>query len=200
MKSKSNVVAKTISSNTLGCGPIGLKTLNCAFDEITVYYNESNPSSTEIQILSNYLYCLCRNNKTLVVLSHVSIRSTLLLKTFRFDLPSVSQDECRVEVVVFDKYVYFIGLVDLCNRTLFEAAIDYLYSGIIDTGNFILVSSGLIDNADAIKKATMVEFDRHNIIRGVRVKVDKIIERDELSVLYPYGGVDFGCMIMYVVS
>lgn len=200
MKNDSNIIVRKVTSRDLGNGPISLKKLNCFFDEITISCNDINPSLIETYNLSNYLYLTYPQHKTLVILSHVSIKSTLLLKTFRFDIPYLLQNNCHVETILFDKYVYFIGFVSLSEQKHLEAAINFLYSGIIDSGNFILMSSKLNNYKEAIKQAVMIEFDRHKNIRGIRLNVDKLIESDGYSVMYPYGGVDFGCMVMYVVS
>ena len=127
----------------------------------------------------------------------------LLRKTFRFDFDSYKfENEITISHISIDNtYIVFVGFQRLQGEKEVTSIIKFLFSQTYETQNLLVCSTEFIDKEqlkDALNKALFVEYDRYGYIRHTKIALEKLkLYSNNLEILYPYGGTDFGSFIFF---
>ena len=127
----------------------------------------------------------------------------LLRKTFRFDFDSYKfENEITISHISIDNaYIVFVGILRIQEEKEITSIIKFLFSQTYETQNLLVCSTEFIDKEqlkDALNKALFVEYDRYGHIRHTKIALEKLkLYSNNLEILYPYGGTDFGSFIFY---
>jgi hypothetical protein len=133
-----------------------------------------------------------------------AMRDTLLLrKTFRFDFDSYKfENDITISHISIDNaYIVFVGFQRLQGEKEVTSIIKFLFSQTYETQNLLIYSTEFIDKEqlkDAFNKALFVEYDRYGHIRHTKIALEKLeLYSNNLEILYPYGGTDFGSFTFF---
>ena len=124
-------------------------------------------------------------------------------KTFRFDFDSYKfENDITISHISIDNaYIVFVGILRIQGEKEVTRIIKFLFSQTYETQNLLVCSTEFIDKEqlkDALNKALFVEYDRYGYIRHTKIAFEKLkLYSNNLKVLYPYGGTDFGSFIFF---
>ena len=143
--------------------------------------------------------------KDIVIITYSNaMRDTpLLRKTFRFDFDSYKfENEITISHISIDNaYIVFVGILRIQGEKEITSIIKFLFSQTYETQNLLVCSTEFIDKEqlkDALNKALFVEYDRYGYIRHTKIALEKLkLYSNNLEILYPYGGTDFGSFIFF---
>lgn len=130
--------------------------------------------------------------------------SRLLRKTFRFDLSGYAfSQKIRTWCVSVDEAnVVFLGTLQINTFDDFKNAIKFLFSGIYESNSFVLSSRDCFDETcvrACLANAMCVNYGRHGNIKNVSVSLKELNKvKNGTTILYPYGGTDFGSFMFFV--
>ena len=143
--------------------------------------------------------------KDIVIITYSkAMRDTpLLRKTFCFDFDSYKfENDITISHISIDNaYIVFVGILRIQEEKEITSIIKFLFSQTYETQNLLVCSTEFIDKEqlkDALNKALFVEYDRYGYIRHTKIALEKLkLYSNNLEILYPYGGTDFGSFIFF---
>ena len=144
-------------------------------------------------------------NYILVMHSNVMRDSRLLQKMFKFDLTGFNFSG-KIEtwsVSVFDSAVAFLGVITLNTFEDFKNAISFLFSGIYDSKNIMISYSDSFTKREIMRlleESLQPVKNRYGEIADVNLSIETICQLSRINVLYPYGGTDFGSLMLFFLS
>ena len=141
----------------------------------------------------------------LVMHSDEMKNTRLLMKTFKFDLTCYDFSR-KIETwstPLDDTSVVFIGIVSIETFEDFRLAVKFLFSGIYDSQNFMMLSRRALDIKHLktiLNKSLDFNRNRYGDIQNVYISMSKLIHHKEcIKILYPYGGTDFGSFMFFIL-
>ena len=144
-------------------------------------------------------------NYILVMHSNVMRDSRLLQKMFKFDLTDFNFTG-KIEtwsVSVFDGFVAFLGIITLNTFEDFTIAIRFLFFGIYDSQNFLISYNDSFTRREIMRfleESLQLIKNRYGEIADMNLSIETICHHDRINVLYPYGGTDFGSLMLFILS
>lgn len=140
----------------------------------------------------------------LVLHSSEMKNSRLLRKMFRFNLTGYDFSE-KIEtcsVPVNETSIIFLGIISIKTFEDFRFAVRFLFSGTYDSQNIMMYSRRPfdIDHIKVLLKESLhLNINRHGDIQNVNISLPLMIQhKNELKVMYPYGGTDFGSFMLFM--
>ena len=141
----------------------------------------------------------------LVMHSNEQKDSLLVRKMFHFDLTEFSfKEEIKTwSVPISNKSIVFLGVVEIETLEDLKTAIRFLFSGIYDSQNFLIQHGRTFVKSEIVtllEKALLPIKNRYGENQDVIISMPSICKhKKDIRVLYPYGGTDFGCLMLFVV-
>lgn len=127
----------------------------------------------------------------------------LIRKTFRFDFDSYKFENkiTTSHISIDNAYIVFVGILRIQGEKEVTSIIKFLFSQTYETQNLFVCSTGFIDKEqlkEALNKALFAEYDRYGYIRHIKIALEKLKQyTNNIEILYPYGGTDFGSFIFF---
>lgn len=116
----------------------------------------------------------------------------------------ISQEKIETwSVSVFDSAVAFLGVITLNTFEDFKNAISFLFSGIYDSKNIMISYSDSFTKREIMRlleESLQPVKNRYGEIADVNLSIETICHHSRISVLYPYGGTDFGSLMLFILS
>ncbi len=164
-----------------------------------------NAKEADFISFANQLYGVFETfpNMILIIHSNEMTDSRLLRKTFRFDLTGYCFNE-KTEMFILPingSQIVFLGIIPINTLEEVKDVIRFLYSGIYESYDFIMYSNEPLDIRhikDLLKDSLQIVTNRHGNIQKVFPSISYICKhKDNLKILYPYGGTDFGSFMLF---
>lgn len=159
----------------------------------------------DFESFANQLYGVFETlpNMMLIIHSNEMTDSRLLRKMFRFDLTGYCFNE-RTETLALpinETQIVFLGIISIDTPEDVKDAIKILFSGIYESGDFIMYSHTPFDTKQIktlLKDSLQIVKNRHGDIQKVLPSLSYICQhKNNLKILYPYGGTDFGSFMLF---
>lgn len=142
-------------------------------------------------------------NMKLIIHSNEMTDSRLLRKMFRFDLTEYCFNE-KIETLTLpinETQIVFLGIISIDTPEDVKDVIKLLFSGIYESGDFIMYShtpSDIGHIKNLLKNSLQIVTNRHGDIKKVLTSLSYICQhKNNLKILYPYGGTDFGSFMFF---
>ena len=142
-------------------------------------------------------------NMKLIIHSNEMTDNRLLRKMFRFDLTEYCFNE-KTEMSILpinENQIIFLGIIPIDTPEDVKDVIRFLFSGIYESYDFIMYSKTPFDTKhikDLLKDSLQIVTNRHGGIQKVLLSISYICQhKDNLKILYPYGGTDFGSFLLF---
>ena len=164
-----------------------------------------NAKETDFVSFANQLYGVFETfpNMILIIHSDEMTDNQLLRKMFRFDLTEYCFNE-KTEMLTLpinESQIVFLGIIPINTPEDVKDAIRFLFSGIYESYDFIMYSKTPFDIKhikDLLKDSLQIVRNRHGDIQKVFPSISYICQhKDNLKILYPYGGTDFGSFMLF---
>lgn len=164
-----------------------------------------NAKETDFVSFANQLYGVFETlpNMMLIIHSDEMTDNRLLRKMFRFDLTEYCFNE-KTEMFALpinETQIVFLGIISIDTPEDVKDVIEFLFSGIYDSSNFIMYSHypfEIKQIKDLLKDSLQIVTNRHGDIQKVFLSIPYICQyKDNLKILYPYGGTDFGSFMLF---
>lgn len=140
----------------------------------------------------------------LIMNSNKMKNSRLLTKMFKFDLTNYDFTN-KIEtwsVPINNSSIIFLGAIPIKTYKDFKLAINFLFSGIYDAQNIMMYSRSPFDMSHIktlLNESLHIKRNRYEEIQNVNLSMSILNQnKEDLKILYPYGGTDFGSFMMFM--
>lgn len=129
----------------------------------------------------------------------------LVRKMFHFDLTgfSFNEDIQTWSVPISNNTIVFLGVIEIETFEDLKTAIRFLFSGIYDSQDFLIQQGSIFAKSEIttlLEKALLPIKNRHGENQDVIISMSSLCQhKKDVRILYPYGGTDFGSLMLFVV-
>lgn len=106
-------------------------------------------------------------------------------------------------VPISNNSIVFLGVIEIETFEDFKTAIRFLFSGIYDSQNFLIQHGRTFVKSEIVtllEKALLPIKNRYGENQDVIISMSSICQhKKDIRILYPYGGTDFGSLMLFVV-
>lgn len=141
----------------------------------------------------------------LVMHSNEQEDSLLVRKMFHFDLTGFyfSEEIKTWSVPISNNTIVFLGVIEIETFEDLKTAIRFLFSGIYDSQDFLIQQGSIFAKSEIttlLEKALLPIKNRHGENQDVIISMSSLCQhKKDVRILYPYGGTDFGSLMLFVV-
>ena len=152
------------------------------------------------------LYNASPNAHYMLITHSNELKDCLLVrKMFHFDLTgfSFSEEIQTWSVPISNNTIVFLGVIEIETFEDLKTAIRFLFSGIYDSQDFLIQQGSIFAKSEIttlLEKALLPIKNRHGENQDVIISISSICQhKRDVRILYPYGGTDFGSLMLFVV-